>query len=134
MRYSLKGCAGIQTFIVRFSETSKLCFFVAFKNSIIQLRRNARNKVALLLVKDDYIKNKLDVRYFDKVMKNEDECPKFEGCLQDKGYKRTYQSAIASEENMFQMECNSITIQVSMTHTRHCDVDVKVISKEAITQ
>ena len=134
MRYSLKGCAGIQKFTVTFSETLKLCFFVAFKNSTIQLRKKARNKVALLLVNEDYLSEKLDVCYFDKVMKNEDPCPTFKGCLQDSGYKCTYRSAFASKENIFQMECNNITIQVSMTHLHHCDVVVKVISKEAITQ
>ena len=130
---SLKGCAGIQKFIVKFLETSKLCFFIAFRNSTIQLRKKASNKVALLLVENDYINETLDVRYFDKIMKNEEQCPIFEGCLQDKQYKRTYRSSIANEENMFQMECNNITIEVSMTHTRHCDVVVKVISKKAIT-
>ena len=130
-RFSLKGCAGIQRFTVKFSETSKLCFFVAFKNSTIQLSKNACNKVALLLVKNDYINETLDVRYFDKIMKNKKPCPTFDGCLQDSGYERTYRSSIANRENIFQMECNNITIEVSMTHTRRCEVVVKVISPDS---
>lgn len=131
MRFSLKGCAGIQKFIVN-SDTSKLCFFVAFKNSTIQLKKDNRNKVALLLVTNDYINKDLDLRYFDKVMKNKKPCPTFDGCLQDRQYECTYRSSIASEENIFKMKCKDITIQVSMTHSRHCDIVVKVIDKKAV--
>ena len=120
---SLKGCAGIQTFAVKLSETTQLCFLVAFRNYTIQIRRQSRNKVALLFLKDHNITP--DVRYFERIMKNEDPNPDLPGCYPSDQYGCTFKATIASEQPVFQMAFENIAIRISMTP--HCDSEVNMI-------
>ena len=133
MGFSLKGCAVIQKVTVTFSENSELFFLVAFKNSTIQFKDDAHSKFALLLLNEDYINKQLDVCYFDRVMKNTESCPTFDGCLQDSRYKCTYLSSFASKQNIFGMEYNRIRIEVSMTGKRHCNAFVRVTTPKTVT-
>ena len=127
---SLKGCAGIQTFAVKLSETTQLCFLVAFRNSTIQIRRQSRNKVALLLIKDRNITP--DVRYFERIMKNEDPNPDLPGCYPGGQCDCTFKATIASEQPVFQMEFENIVIHISMTTYYESEVNVIISTKTGI--
>ena len=56
---SLVGCAGIQTFSV---EGLNINFLIAFRNDTVQLRKQSRNKVAILRI-DSYDLN-VDIDFF----------------------------------------------------------------------
>ena len=127
---SLKGCAGIQTFSVKFSKTSELCFLLAFRNSTFQIRRRSRNKVALLFLKDRNIT--ADVRYFERIMKNVEPNPDLPGCYPSGIYDYTFKATIASEQPVFQMEFENIAICISMTPSYDSEVEVIVSTKTAI--
>lgn len=120
---SIMGCAGIQTFSIKLSETSELCFLVAFRNYTIQVRRRSRNKVALLFLKDLNITP--DVCYFERIMKNVESNPDLPGCHPSGDYDCTFNATIASEQCVFQMEFENIAICISMTP--YYDSEVKVI-------
>ena len=126
---SLKGCAGIQTFAVKLSETSELCFLVAFRNYTIQVRRRSRNKVALLFLKDCNIT--ADVCYFERIMKNVESNPDLPGCYTSSKYDSTFQAIIASEQPTFQMEFENIVIHISMTPRYDSEVRVIISTKTA---
>ena len=128
---SLKGCAGIQIFAVKVSETSELCFLVAFRNYTIQIRKRSQNKVAVLRINDHEAKP--DQRSFDEIMKNENSNPQF------KSFKECYESdkpifgsAYASSQMPSQLELDHITIDFSITPSFASHVEIKISTKLAI--
>ena len=130
-RFSLKGCAGIQTIVVRKSNTSKLCFLVAFRNYTIQLK-NSRNKVAFLYMKDCI--TEADVQFFEKIMRNVEPNPDVLGCYPSGKYDCTFKATIASEQPAFSMEFNNILIDISMTQDFAAEVKVIISTKVAIEE
>lgn len=128
---SLKGCAGIQIFAVKVSETSKLCFLVAFRNYTIQIRKRSQNKVAVLRIND--FEAKPDLRCFDEIMKNENSNPQFrsfKGCY--KSDKPIFRSAYAGLPMPSQLQLDHITIDFSITPSFASHVEIKISTKIAI--
>ena len=123
-RFSLKGCAGIQTFVVKLSDTSEICFLVAFRNYAIQLINSRSNKVAFLYMKDRITYTEADVCFYGKIMRNVDPNPDLLGCYPSDKYECTFKAIIASEPAIH-MEFDNIVIDISMTPD--CAAEVKVI-------
>ena len=131
-KLSFKGCAGIQTFGVKLSETSKLRFLVAFRNLTVQIKKKFHNKVALLFIEDCDINADLDVVIFERIMRNEDPNPDLPGCYPRGKYDCTFKATIASEQPTFHMIYDSIKIVVSMMPDYKSEVGVIVLTSEGI--
>lgn len=126
---SLKGCAGIQIFLVKVSKTSKLCFLVAFRNYTIQIRKRSHNKVAVLRINDH--EDKLDLRCFDEIIKNEKSNPQFKsfkGCY--KSDKPVFGSAYSDSQMPSQLELDHIIIDFSITPSFASHVEIKISTKD----
>ena len=84
--YSLSGCAGVQTFTVYLSASSKLSFLVAFRNYTVQIRKKSQNKVVIVHMSETWDQNtKIDVRSFNEIMKDDMSSSTFkylDGCYQ----------------------------------------------------
>lgn len=131
-KLSFKGCAGIQTFGVKLSETSKLHFLVAFRNLTVQIKKKFHNKVALLFTEDSNINADLDVVIFERIMRNEDPNPDLPGCYPRGKYGCTFKATIASEQPTFEMTYDSIQIVVSMMPDFKSEVGVILLTNEGI--
>ena len=133
---SLSGCAGVQTFGVRLSASSKLSFLVVFRNYTVQILKKSKNKVAILRMNETWDCNtKIDFRSFDEIMKNEMSSPTFkylDGYYQSE--ECTFNSVLAAEHSGFRVEFDNITVDISMTPEILSKVEVKLSTKPAIEE
>ena len=119
---SLMGCAGILIFSV---ERLNINFLVAFRNDTVQLRKQSRNKVAILRI-NNYDLN-VDIDFFENIMNHEgQECPTFNGCYSGSGAERIFTAALASERSDVYINCDSIKIEAIMTKSFDSEVDITV--------
>ena len=125
---SLKGCAGIQTFCIRFSKDETFCFLVAFRNYTIQMKKKSQNRVVVFFINDYQLSlNEVDVRYFDQLMRNEELQPtKISNYRKDCQNTCAFRGVNASVVSAIEMEYKNLRIVVSMTPGFASKIDIAV--------